>query len=549
MSTRSRWLSLTTGVALAVSLVACASTPTNSADEADLHPASGGLLKVAVNAWAPTKLDPHTQGNSNDPLVFRPIFDTLFWQGEDGEFEGLLADSADISDDGLVYTFHLHPGVVFHDGSKWTADGLKLNFEHILDPATQAPLAASYIRPYKSSRVIDDLTLEVTLSEPYSAFINVLSQAYLGIISPKQLAEDPASIAEHPIGSGPFEFVKWTPGESITLERYDDYAWAPKSDAEHSGPAYLDGIEIDFIAEDSVRYNALVAGDVDLIDWTPPQNVAAVKSNSELQFTKFDRPGHPYSLWLNTSNPPLDDPLVRQALFDALDRKSIVDAVSFGQWTVADGYLVPSTPNYVANSDANFVFDAKKADDLLDEAGWTKRDSDGYRVKDGKRLSLYYPTTGDTTQANQILELAQDQLKAVGIEVRIEVLSAEEQQAAVAAGKHHISAGIWTTNTADVLFIKYSSSEISTPERRGTNQTFTADSELDQEVADARSATSADDRAKLYADAQERLTEIVPSIPLYYRPSLVSYQRTVHGVGFDRAYGNLWFYNTWKESD
>jgi peptide/nickel transport system substrate-binding protein len=546
---RRRWTSALLGAALVTVLAACAASPAGEAGAPEGDPVRGGVLKVGLNGWAPTKLDPHTQANSNDPLVFRPIFDTLFWQNEDGEFDGLLAESVDISEDGLVYTFHLRDGVVFHDGAEWNAEGLKLNFEHILDPATQAPLAASYIRPYESSTVIDDLTLEVTLSEPYSAFVNVLSQAYLGIISPKQLAEDPESIAEHPIGSGPFEFVSWTPGESITYERYDDYAWAPESDSDHEGAAYLDGLEISFIAEDSVRYNALAAGDVDLIDWTPPQNVEAVEENPELEFTKFDRPGHPYALWLNEQNAPLDDSLVRQAVFAALDRESIVDAVSFGQWTVADGYLVPSTPNAVANDNAEFSYDTDTANELLDEAGWTERDGEGFRVKDGERLSLYYPTVGDTTQANQIVELAQDQLKDVGVEIVIEVLSDEAQQQVVAEGGQDLSAGIWTTNTADVLFIKYSSTEITTPERRGTNQTFTNDPELDQLVTGARSSTDADERAGLYADAQARLTEIVPSIPLYYRPSLVSYQNTVHGVAFDRAYGNLWFFNTWKSAD
>lgn len=527
-------------------LVACAPAAGSEPSAASGEPQDGGVLSVALNAWAPTALDPHTQANSNDPLIFRSLFDTLFWQTEDGEFEGLLAESYDVSGDGLVYTFHLREGVTFHDGSAWTAEGLQANFEHILDPATQAPLAASYIRPYESSTVVDDLTLEVTLSEPYSAFINVLAQAYLGIISPQQLAEAPETIAEAPIGSGPFQFVEWTPGESITYERYDDYDWAPES-AAHDGAAHLDGLEVTFVAEDSVRFNALAAGDFDLIDWTPPQNVAAVEADPNLDIARYDRPGHPYSLWLNEQHAPLDDPLVRQAIFAALDRESIVEAVSFGQWTVADGYLVPSTPNYAENSDPTFDFDVERANELLDEAGWTETDADGYRVRDGERLTLQFPTTGTVTQANQIVELVQDQLVDVGIEVVIEVLSDEEQAASVAAGEHHLSAGIWTTNTADVLFIKYSSTEITTPERRGTNQTFTSVPELDSLLSDARIETDAASRDDTYVAAQELLTEVVPSIPLYYRPSLVSFSTDVHGVSFDRAYGNVWFYDVWLE--
>ncbi|MFJ2503496.1 ABC transporter substrate-binding protein [Microbacterium sp. NPDC087592] len=545
---RNRLLGAIAATVLTITLAACSTStggspgPTNS-DE----PEAGGTLKVALNAWAPTNLDPHQQGNSNDPLIFRAIFDTLFWQKEDGTFEGLLAESYDLSDDGRVYTIHLRPDITFQDDSPLTAEVVRQNIEHIFDPATAAPLQASYLGPYESSKAIDDLTLEITLSEPYSALINVLSQAYLSIISGKQLTEAPETIVDHPIGTGPFEVVDWRADESLTLERNDDYAWAPESDAGRTGAAYLDGIEISFVAEDSVRYNGLVAGDFDVIDWTPPQSVESVLSNDSLEFTKFDRPGHPYSLWLNENNAPLDDQAVRQAIFAGLDRKAIIDAVSFGQWTVADGFLVPSTPNYAENSTATFTYDVDQANEILDDAGWSEVDSDGFRTKDGERLSLYFPTTGDVTQANQILEIVQDQLKDIGVEVQIDLLSSEDQQARVAAGEQDISAGIWTTNTADVLFIKYSSTEVTTPERRGTNQTNTADAELDELVAAARASTDADEIADLYARAQERLTEIVPSIPLHYRPSLVSSQDGVHGLAFDRAYGNLWFYNTWKE--
>lgn len=547
-ASRHRLLGAVAATLLTITLAACStgnggSAAPTSADE----PESGGTLEVALNAWAPTNLDPHQQGNSNDPLIFRSIFDTLFWQKEDGTYEGLLAESYDVSEDGRIYTIHLRPDITFQDDSPLTAGVVQQNIEHIFDPETKAPLQASYLGPYESSKAIDDLTLEITLSEPYSALINVLSQAYLSIISGKQLAEAPETIVDHPIGSGPFEVVDWRADESLTLQRNDDYAWAPESDAGRTGAAYLDGIDISFVAEDSVRYNGLVAGDFDVIDWTPPQSVDSVLGNDSLEFTRFDRPGHPYSLWLNENNAPLDDQAVRQALFAGLDRKAIIDAVSFGQWTVAEGFLVPSTPNYAENSADTFTYDVDQANDLLDGAGWSERDSDGYRVKDGERLSLYFPTTGDVAQANQILEIVQDQLKDIGVEVQIDVLSSEDQKARVAAGEQDISAGIWTTNTADVLFIKYSSTEVTTPERRGTNQTNTADAQLDELVAAARASTDPEEIADLYAQTQERLTEVVPSIPLYYRPSLVSYQDTVHGLAFDRAYGNLWFYNTWKD--
>lgn len=528
---------------LAIALGGCAAA-TDTPAGADLTPVSGGVLRVGENGDELTLLDPHQLSATNTTTLLRPIFDTLVWEEPDKSFSPGLAESWDISDDGLTYTFHLRQGVTFHDGSPWNAEGLKANFEHILDPATKSPLAASYIAPYESSTVIDEYTLAVKLTAPYSAFLNVLAQTYLSIVSPKQIAEAPETIATDPIGSGPFKFVKWTKGESIELERYDDYDWGP-GEAKHTGPAYLDGIVFTFIAEDSVRYNALSAGDVDIIEWTPPQQVKQTEASDTLAFTSTDRPGHPYTFWLNTSRAPFDDVLVRQALVAAIDRDKIVETTSFGQWQTADGYITPITPDYAKNS-AAITFDPKKANDLLDEAGWTETDADGYRTKNGERLSAIWPNAGTVAQTTQLGELIQAQAKDVGIDIEIQQISAQEQSDRSASGDYDISAGIWTTNTADVLWIQYSSKNITTPERRGQNAAHLRDDELDQILDQARETTDDAERATLYKSAQSRLVELAPAIPLYVRPDLVSYNKqNVQDVTFETAYGALWFYDTW----
>jgi len=448
---------------VAVALTGCAAA--EASGDAPLEPVEGGVLVVGENADEPPLLDPHQLSTTNTTTILRPVFDTLVWQDDEGDFTPGLAESWEVSEDGLEYTFTLRQGVTFHDGAEWNADGLVANFYHIVDPATKSPLAASYIAPFQSAEAIDEHTVKVTLDSPYSAFLNVLAQTYLSIISPKQLAEDPASVAENPIGSGPFQFSKWTKGESIELERFDDYAWGPEQ-ALHEGPAHLDGIRFVFISEDAVRYNALLAGDVDIIEWTPPQNVDQVKEADGFGFTSADRPGHPFAIWLNSGRAPFDDQLVRQALVAAIDRKTIVDAVSFGQWTVADGYVTPVTPDYSENATA-IDYDLDRANELLDEAGWTERDADGYRVKDGERLSAVFPHSGVVAQTTQIIELVQAAAREAGVEIQIDLISSQESQDRSRAGDYDLTAGIWTTNTADVLWIRYSSENITTPERLG----------------------------------------------------------------------------------
>ncbi len=536
------------GAAVALSLVlsGCAGGGTGDPRSASsgAKPVSGGVLTLGENSDEPTTLDPHELATTNTTVLLRPIFDTLVWETPQKTFEGDLASSWDISKDGLTYPFHLRKGVTFHDGSKWNAEGLKLNFEHILDPATKSPLAASYIAPYKDSKVIDEYTLQVDLSKPYSSFINVLAQSYLSIVSPKQIKDAPQTIGTDPIGSGPFQFVKWVKGQYVEYKRYDRYDWAPKGSA-HQGPAYLSGLKIEFIAEDSVRFNAVGAGDVDIIENTPPQDVAQIKGNASLGFTSIERPGHPFSFWFNTARAPFNDVRVRQALVSAVDRAQLVKTVSFGQWPVADGYITPVTPDYAKNT-TKIPFDTKKANQLLDAAGWTGRDAQGYRTKDGTQLTASYPDAGVNPQTTQFAQLIQAAAKKIGVNIVIQQDTSLQASDAVKNGDFDLSGGIWTTNTADVLWIQYSSQNITTPQRQGQNSSGLTDAKLDGLLDRARETTSSSERSSLYSQAQERLVELAPAIPLYVRPDLVTYNKnTVQGVSFEHAYGALDFYDTW----
>lgn len=534
-------------VALSLALSGCAGAGAGGGQSASdgSKPVSGGVLTLGENSDEPTTLDPHELSTTNTTVLLRPVLDTLVWETPQHTFEPDLASSWDISSDGLTYTFHLRKDVVFQDGTKWTAEGLKLNFEHILDPATKSPLAASYIAPYKDSTVVDDSTLKVQLTKPYSSFINVLAQSYLSIVSPKQIKEAPETIGTHPIGSGPFEFVNWVKGQYVEYKRYDKYNWAPKGSG-HQGPAYLSGLKIQFIPEDSVRFNAVGSGDVDIIENTPPQDVQRVKGNPDLGFTSLLRPGHPFSFWFNAARAPFNDVRVRQALVSAVDRQQLVKTVSFGQWTTADGYITPVTPDYAKNGAKIPSFDVKKANALLDQAGWTGRDANGYRTKDGKQLTAYYPDAGVNAQTSQLAQLIQAAAKKVGVNIVIQQDTSLQASDAVIKGDFDLSGGIWTTNTADVLWIQYSSQNVTTPQRQGQNSSGLKDAKLDSLIDQARETTSAAKKSSLYSQAQARLVDLAPAIPLYVRPDLVTYNKNkVQGVSFEHAYGALDFYDTW----
>ncbi|WP_298460669.1 ABC transporter substrate-binding protein [uncultured Cellulomonas sp.] len=544
----------TRAVATAVGLLAltacstgtsAGTSPQSSASADAGTPVPGGTFRIGTNGQEPTCLDPHGNASTLGPILTVPFSDSLVWQEEDGTLSPWLAQSWDVSDDGLVYTFHLRDGVTFTDGAVFDAEALKINFEHMLDPATKSPLSASYIAPYSSSRVVDPLTLEVTLSSPYSAFLNVLAQGFLGVISPQQITQAPETICEAPIGSGPFVVERWNKGRSVEYTKNPDYAWGPGGT--HEGPAYLDSLEVVFVTEDATRYSALASGELDAIEFVPPQNYAAVEADPQLgTFTEY-RPGHPFSLWFNTSRAPFDDVRVRQALVAAVDRQAIVESISFGQWDAAEGYLTPSTPDYIEDVEGDLGYDPDRANRLLDEAGWTERDAEGFRTKDGERLVAYLPTTNAVPLRIQIAEQTQAAAREVGVDIRIEYPAPQELEERSAAGDYDLSAGLWSTNTADVLWIRYSSDNITTPERRGLNGSYLRDDQLDGLLQSARETTDADTRHDLYRQAQERLVELAPGIPFYSDPRPVAYQTDVHGLEYAHGYLAPYVFDVWLD--
>ncbi|MGW4799653.1 hypothetical protein ACWEPC_45275, partial [Nonomuraea sp. NPDC004297] len=165
--------------------------------------------------------------------------------------------------------------------------------------------------------------------------------------------------------------------------------------------------------------------------------------------------------------------------------------------------------------------------------------------KDGERLTATALDTGVNPQNTQILVQTQAAAAKAGIEIKIENVPAQVSSERTAKGDFDVSVGIWTTNTADVLWIQYASGNITTSERRGQNTTRLDDDKLDDLLERARASTDAAGRAAIYGEAQARLLGLAPAIPLYDRPSLVSSSTKVHGLTWDHAYGAVTFQDAW----
>ena len=510
---------------------------------------SGGVLRASV-ALDTATFDIHAIAHGNIQWLGRILFDGLVYQDEQGDIAPWLAKRWEISEDGRTYTFYLRDDVTFSDGTPFNAEAVRVNLEHMRDPATKSPLAAAYIAPYESGRVVDEFTFEATLKAPYTAFLDVLAQSWLSMISPKQILENPKSIAETPIGTGPFVLTEYVREQGAKFTKRADYNWAPAV-TRHEGPAYLDGIELTFVPETLIRYSGLLAGQQDFTLDAPPQNAKAIRDNPQLVLHSRIRKGNPSrSVTFNVERFPLDDVRVRKALTQGIDHEGLAWIIGFGEFQPKTDFLAVNTRYYDGGFTGALAHDPDAAAHLLDEAGWQARDAEGFRTRDGKRLALSLLMVENPAFPGSLAVAIQSDLKKLGVELVIEVLPAIQVTERRYSGEFDLLAGgYWHSNTPDGLFMLYHSDSIPSPRLIGQNVGRLRDAELDALLSQARQSQDPAQLPQLYSRAQERLVELVPAAPVYESHHLIAYQRYVKGVVFDTSHNTPLFTSVWLDKE
>jgi len=508
----------------------------------------GGTLRVSADNDIGT-FDLHSVSHGNSQWLGRLLFDNLVYLDDQGRPTPWLAKSWDISADGKTYTFHLRDDVTFSDGSKLDAETIRINLEHMRAPATKSPLAGPYIAPYLDGKVIDEHTFEAHLREPYAPFLDVLAQGWLAIFSGKALTENPRGFGEKPVGSGPFVLESYSFQRGMKLVRRADYHWAPDF-LRHRGPAYLERIHVDVVPESLIRYSSLRSGQYDFTLSAPPQNAAAIRADRRLALDNRIRKGSPArALSFNTSKPPFDDVRLRRALAFALDREGIAYVAGLGEFQPTSAFLSENTPHYDADFHDVFRQDLARANRLLDEAGWTGRDADGFRTRNGERLSAEM-LVAESYTLPPVPVAVQADARRVGIELRMAYLP----NLLIAERRNNndfqaTSSGVWQTNTPDILYILYHSDEITSAKRIGQNANQLRDPQLDAELAAARQALDPVERQYHYTRVQQLLTEIVPAIPAYENNFITARTRKLQGVLYDTSHNTPIFTAAWFEED
>lgn len=515
-------------------LAGCSSTTGDAA--ADAGPAqSGGTLRYGLSQ-APTCADPAQAASNQTVYVARTVVDSLTDQNpETGEITPWLAKSWEISSDAASFTFELRDDVTFSDGTPVTADSVKKSFDTVKTLGPNAALAKSYLSSYTGTDVVDAHTAKVNFSGPNVQFLQASSTPQLGILadSTTALPSEQRCAGDAVIASGPFVYTDWQQDKSVKIAKRSGYNWSSDAFA-HQGEAYLDGVDFTVVPESGVRAGSVASGQLDAVSDALPQDAPQIEGAGGRILTR-PNPGVSFFFQPNVSRGVLADQAVRQAIIPAINRQELVDTVLDPSFFPATSPLAHTTPLYTDQSGV-VTYDADKAQKLLDAAGW-KSGSDGIREKDGQKLT-FSVTFSPVFSGNQaILELVQQQLKKVGVDVQLNLVSNGEWTEKGASGDYDSLYYNSTRADADILRASFGTDGRNL-NRRG------ADPELDKVLTDQLAATDNTQRGELVATAQELILDRGLSIPTIELSQAIGAGSSVQDLNFE-ASSRLQFYDAW----
>ncbi|MFO8060195.1 MAG: ABC transporter substrate-binding protein [Bacillota bacterium] len=380
-------------------------------EPAEEGPHYGGTMVIANYADI-THLNHMFSTDTVSNLVNSIIHRSLVQYRGNNELFPMMAESWEIGEDGLSWTFHLRQGVTWHDGVEFTAEDVKWNFETIMDPATGSIRAGNF-ELVDRIEVLDSHTLRIITKEPYASLLDKVGTQRL---IPKHVGEEGGldDYNHNPIGTGPFKFVEWKPDEKIVLERFDDY-W--------EGRPYLDRLEFVVIPEASVRMIALENEEIHYDPSAPPQEeIPRLLEDDRFQVLRSLATNFQF-IALNCLNPLFEDYRARQAIAYAINKETIIDSFFSHTAVVGDGPFSEAY-GYYYNADVltRYRQDVDRARELLDELGWSPGE-DGYlRNAQGEVFEFDTMVRQGSEDLRNVLVLVQQWLKDVGIKMNIQEL-------------------------------------------------------------------------------------------------------------------------------
>jgi ABC-type transport system substrate-binding protein len=403
----------------------------------DPNAKAGGSIIITYKDDVAT-LDPAIGYDWQNWSMIKSIFDGLMdYVPGTTELRPGLAESYAISDDGMTFTFHLRPGVKFHNGREMTAEDVKYSLDRVTSPATQSPGAGFFgsIKGYDAMadgsastlegvEVVDPLTVKITLSRPDATFLHVMALNFASVVPAEAVEAAGGDFGKKPVGTGAFSLAEWTLGQRLVFRKNPDY-W-------RAGLPYLDSITFEVGQEPIVALLRLQQGEVDVPgDGIPPAKFTEVMADPD-QAARVVEGGqlHTGYITLNVTTPPFDNVKVRQAVNMAINKDRITQIIN-GRAVPATQPLPPSMPGYTEGY-AGYPFDPEGAKALLAEAG----------LPDGFETELFVMNTDPNPRIAQAI---QQDLAGIGIKAAIQSLA---QANVIEAGGNGSAPMIWSGGMA-----------------------------------------------------------------------------------------------------
>ena len=397
-----------------VFVMACDKAP--SADkphERDAVIPAYGDIMVRGDIGDASNLIPLLASDSPSHNIAGLVYNGLVKYDKDMKIIGDLAESWEVSPNGLVIIFHLRKGVKWHDGQPFTAADVLYTYQVTVDPKTPTAYAGDFLK-VKKVEVIDAYTFRVTYDKPFAPALISWGNAILPkhLLFGKDITKSP--LARHPIGTGPYKFKEWVAGQKIVLVSNMDY---------YEGRPYIDGFITRIIPDTATMFLELRAQGISMMDLTPLQYTRQTENNLFREnFNKYRYLGFKYVyLGYNLKNPLFTDKRVRQAISYAINKEEIISGVLLGLGKPATGPYKPGSWAYNGNVKL-YNYDPQKARQLLGDAGWEDTKGNGILEKDGKPFVFEIVTNQGNDTRQKCAEIIQRQLKDVGITVKIRIL-------------------------------------------------------------------------------------------------------------------------------
>lgn len=469
---------------------------------------AGGTLVIARLSDA-NNLDPHflTQINSA-AIIHHKVYEGLVRMDKESKYVGSLASEWKQVDD-VTWEFKLRTGITFHDGTPFNAEAVQKTIARVQDPAVGSN-RANLFEAIKEVKVVDDNTVQFILNYPYAPLLSVLASAEGGILSPKAIEQYGKDLTKHPIGTGPYKFESWTPGQEVVLVKNDNY-WGDKPK--------LDKVVFKTVPEDTTRLAMVETGEAQVAEQLPVTEVDRVKNSANMTLGRYASFSSEH-IGINNKKKPFDDVRVRQAIALAIDKPTIIQGVYNDVGTVAHSSISPTMVGYSANV-KDLGYDIEKAKKLLADAGYAN----------GFKATVYL---NDNKARVNVAEVLQQQLKQINVDLEVKVLEFGAYIDAASKGETDLFISGWGNATGDADYNQYNLFHTKSHGAPG-NHSFYSNPEVDKLIEEGRKEKDEEKRKQIYEKAQQLEMDEVAVVPYRFAENLAAIEKGVEGVWISPA--------------